>query len=351
MKERNLAEIGRRAGFAFRELDLLDVDALRRCSPPIPSSCTSPPRPASGRRWPTRWGTRGPTSPAPPRCWRRPARPACPASCSARPPRCTATARRRRSGKMPSRSSRSRPTPPPSGPGSSCSHAVAPIYGFRIASLRFFTVYGPRQRPDLAIHAFTRKMVEGETLTLFGDGTQARDYTYCDDIVAGVLAALSWTATAPVGVETFNLGGNRSVRTVAMVADIAGALGIEPKIEWAPDAAGRRAADRGRSHQVRRGAGLPAEDAVSRGYSALRSMVSGGLWPGRLSACWRGPASGSRSRTTTGRCTCWRRSSSGPRLRRRPPPARRGAVPAGPAGAAARSSPGRWSSIRGTSRR
>ncbi|HJR15962.1 MAG TPA: NAD-dependent epimerase/dehydratase family protein [Gemmatimonadales bacterium] len=112
--------------------------------------------------------------------------------------------------------------------------SVAPIYQFRAASLRFFTVYGPRQRPDLAIHSFARKMVDGETLTLFGDGSQARDYTYCDDIVAGVLAAIDWTATAPIGVETFNLGGSRSIPTEAMVAEIARALGAEPKIEWAP---------------------------------------------------------------------------------------------------------------------
>lgn len=112
--------------------------------------------------------------------------------------------------------------------------AVAPIYGFRSASLRFFTVYGPRQRPDLAIHAFARRMADGEVITLFGDGTQARDYTYCDDIVAGVIAGIDWTATAPVGMEPFNLGGNRSVRTGDMVAEIARALGIEPKIRWAP---------------------------------------------------------------------------------------------------------------------
>jgi UDP-glucuronate 4-epimerase len=131
--------------------------------------------------------------------------------------------------------------------------SVAPIYGFRAASLRFFTVYGPRQRPDLAIHAFARKMVEGRRLTLFGDGTQARDYTYCDDIVAGVLASIAWTATAPVGVETFNLGGNRSVPTEAMVAEIAGALGLEPKIEWAPMQPGdvqRTAADLTKSGAV-----------------------------------------------------------------------------------------------------
>jgi UDP-glucuronate 4-epimerase len=131
--------------------------------------------------------------------------------------------------------------------------SVAPIYGFRTASLRFFTVYGPRQRPDLAIHAFTRKMVEGRTLTLFGDGTQARDYTYCDDIITGVRSAIAWTATAPVGVETFNLGGNRSIPTEAMVAEIASALGIRPKIEWAPMQPGdvqQTAADLTRSSAV-----------------------------------------------------------------------------------------------------
>jgi UDP-glucuronate 4-epimerase len=112
--------------------------------------------------------------------------------------------------------------------------SVAPSYGFRVASLRFFTVYGPRQRPDLAIHAFTRKMVEGSTLTLFGDGTQARDYTYCDDIVAGALSAIDWTATAPLGMDVFNLGGNRSVRTGDMVAEIGRALDIEPQVRWAP---------------------------------------------------------------------------------------------------------------------
>jgi UDP-glucuronate 4-epimerase len=132
-------------------------------------------------------------------------------------------------------------------------HAVAPIYGFRCAALRFFTVYGPRQRPDLAIHAFARRMVAGEVITLFGDGTQARDYTYCDDIVAGVTAAIDWTATAPIGLEPFNLGGNRSVPTGAMVAELAQALGIEPRLEWGPMQPGdvqRTAADLTRSGTV-----------------------------------------------------------------------------------------------------
>jgi UDP-glucuronate 4-epimerase len=112
--------------------------------------------------------------------------------------------------------------------------SVARIYGFRVAALRFFTVYGPRQRPDLAIHAFARRMIEGRPITLFGDGTQSRDYTYSADIVAGVCAAIAWTAGAPCGVEVFNLGGNRTVRTGEMVEEISRALGIRPAIEWAP---------------------------------------------------------------------------------------------------------------------
>lgn len=132
-------------------------------------------------------------------------------------------------------------------------HAVAPIYGFRSAALRFFTVYGPRQRPDLAIHKFARRIVDGEVITIFGDGTQSRDYTYCDDIVAGVLAAVDWTASAPIGMESFNLGGNRSVPTGAMVTEIAQALGIEPRLERGPMQPGdvqRTAADLTKSHAV-----------------------------------------------------------------------------------------------------
>lgn len=112
--------------------------------------------------------------------------------------------------------------------------SLAPLYGLRVAALRFFTVYGPRQRPDLAIHAFTRAMAAGQQITLFGDGTQSRDYTYCDDIVAGILAAIAWTGGAQPGVEAFNLGGSRAVPLREMVAEIARALGVEPSIIWAP---------------------------------------------------------------------------------------------------------------------
>jgi UDP-glucuronate 4-epimerase len=109
--------------------------------------------------------------------------------------------------------------------------ALAPHYGLRVASLRFFTVYGPRQRPDLAIHSFTRRISAGEPITMFGDGSEARDYTYIDDIVSGVVSALDWTGGAPVGLEVFNLGGNETIALSRMIAEISAALGIDPRVE------------------------------------------------------------------------------------------------------------------------
>lgn len=112
--------------------------------------------------------------------------------------------------------------------------SLAPLTGLKVAALRYFTVFGPRQRPDLAIHLFARRMLAGEQLSLFGDGSQARDYTFCSDIVAGTVSAVDWTANAPVGVECFNLGGNRPVQLKDMVATLSQALRIEPAIEWLP---------------------------------------------------------------------------------------------------------------------
>jgi UDP-glucuronate 4-epimerase len=234
MKERNLAEIGRPRGFTFREQDLLDVDAMQALLTPdtiiVHLAAKAGVRPSLAD--PVGYARANVTGTA---AVLEAAR--------------QAGVTRIVFGSSSSVYGDSTPVPfredavavAPVSPYAATKRAaelllnsVAPVYGFRATSLRFFTVYGPRQRPDLAIHAFTRKMVEGRTLTLFGDGTQARDYTYCDDIVAGVLSAIAWTATAPVGVETFNLGGSRPVVTEAMVAEIAGALGVQPKVEWAP---------------------------------------------------------------------------------------------------------------------
>lgn len=91
-------------------------------------------------------------------------------------------------------------------------HTYANLYGFKIACLRFFTVYGPRQRSDLALYRFARAMMAGVPLTLYGDGSTTRDYTYIEDAVNGMRAALVWLekASGPC-CGTFNISGGRAV--------------------------------------------------------------------------------------------------------------------------------------------
>lgn len=104
------------------------------------------------------------------------------------------------------------------------------LYGMRIAALRFFTVYGPRQRPDLAIHKFTRLVSRGQAIEQYGDGVSARDYTHVDDIVAGVLGAIRWTERDEPAFEVFNLGESRTVTLSRLIELIGGALGRQPEV-------------------------------------------------------------------------------------------------------------------------
>jgi len=108
------------------------------------------------------------------------------------------------------------------------------LYDARIAALRFFTVYGPRQRPDLAIHKFTRLIHEGRPIQQYGDGSMERDHTHVDDIVKGVLGALRWIASDEPAFEVFNLGESRTVRLDRLIQLIADALGAKPTIERLP---------------------------------------------------------------------------------------------------------------------
>jgi UDP-glucuronate 4-epimerase len=94
------------------------------------------------------------------------------------------------------------------GAGELLCHTYSHLYGLRCICLRFFTVYGPRQRPDLAIHKFARLISDGKAIPVFGDGTTRRDYTYVDDIIAGVTAAIDYDKTA---FEVINLGESRTV--------------------------------------------------------------------------------------------------------------------------------------------
>jgi UDP-glucuronate 4-epimerase len=119
--------------------------------------------------------------------------------------------------------------------GEAACHVYAHLYGIRVVCLRFFTVYGPRQRPDLAIRKFATLMLEGRPIPLFGDGRTARDYTYVDDVVDGIVGALEYGATP---YEVINLGGEHPVPLADLVALIAGALGVTPRVERLPEQPG-----------------------------------------------------------------------------------------------------------------
>jgi UDP-glucuronate 4-epimerase len=123
--------------------------------------------------------------------------------------------------------------------GELLAHAFAQLYGMRIACLRFFTVYGPRQRPDLAIHRFTDLVAHDRPVSMHGDGSSERDYTYITDAVAGVLAALEWTAR-PGGAACLpiNIGGGERVRLDRLIALVGNALGRAVRVERRPDQPG-----------------------------------------------------------------------------------------------------------------
>lgn len=115
----------------------------------------------------------------------------------------------------------------------------AHLFGFRVAALRFFTVYGPRQRPDLAIAKFCALISQGRTLPFYGDGSTERDYTYIDDIVQGVIASLDWLCSSPQGsYEVFNLGESQTTSLTALVQEIERALGKKAIKEYLPLQAG-----------------------------------------------------------------------------------------------------------------
>jgi UDP-glucuronate 4-epimerase len=110
-------------------------------------------------------------------------------------------------------------------------HTYSHLYDMRCVCLRFFTVYGPSQRPDLAIHKFAKLITAGKPIPVFGDGTTRRDYTYIDDIIAGVRAAIDYTAS---DFEVFNLGESRTVELRELILLLEQELGMTAKIDRQP---------------------------------------------------------------------------------------------------------------------
>ena len=108
------------------------------------------------------------------------------------------------------------------------SQSYAKLYGFPQTGLRFFTVYGPWGRPDMAYFSFTRKILAGEPIEVYGEGKMARDFTYIDDIVDGILGALDHPP-APHSNRILNIGDSRPVGLMDMISTLEAALGIEAK--------------------------------------------------------------------------------------------------------------------------
>jgi UDP-glucuronate 4-epimerase len=109
-------------------------------------------------------------------------------------------------------------------------HTYHHLYGMSVTCLRYFTVYGPRQRPDLAIHKFASLIEQGKAIPVYGDGTMSRDFTYIDDIIDGTVAAMERCA----GFNIYNLGESRPITVNALISEIEKALGKKAVKEYVP---------------------------------------------------------------------------------------------------------------------
>ena len=143
-------------------------------------------------------------------------------------------------------------------------HTYSHLYGIRFIGLRFFTVYGPRQRPDLAIHKFVKMISEGQSIPFHGDGTTSRDYTYVEDIVAGIRAAIGYTESS---YEIINLGNDQPITLAGLVDVIAEAVGKEADIKRLPDQPGDVPHTRADIEKARRLLGYEPKTALKDGIS------------------------------------------------------------------------------------
>lgn len=134
--------------------------------------------------------------------------------------------------------------------GEMLGHVYHKLYGIRFLALRFFTVYGPGQRPDLAIHKFTKSIYTGKPITMYGDGSTSRDYTFVSDTVQGVMQAMKYDKT---GFEIINLGNSYTVSLKELIAAIEETVGKKAIIEQLPDQPGdvpKTYADVAKAHQL-----------------------------------------------------------------------------------------------------
>lgn len=119
--------------------------------------------------------------------------------------------------------------------GEMMGHVYRKLFGIRFIALRLFTVYGPSQRPDLAIHKFTKAILKGEPITMYGDGSTSRDYTYVQDVVQGISSAIDYDKT---GFEIINIGNNHVVSLKELIQSIEEVIGKKAIIEHLPEQPG-----------------------------------------------------------------------------------------------------------------
>ena len=223
IKEANLDPTARPARVPLHSGQRPARRPCRRCWTERRTCFISPRRRACGKAGDATSG-RTPTTTSTPRsgCSRRASDARCSASCMHRAPRSTGTSHRCRCAKTPFRS-RSRRTGSPSSRPSSSATCIASITRCPTAALRYFTVYGPRQRPDMAFHRFIRASLDGTPVTLYGDGQQTRDFTYVADAVAATIAA----GERGVPGRAYNVGGGSRV-SMNHVIEIIGRVAGKP---------------------------------------------------------------------------------------------------------------------------
>lgn len=154
------------------------------------------------------------------------------------------------------------------------------LYNVSVLNARFFTVYGPRQRPDLAIHKFVRLLRNGQPIPVFGDGTTARDYTFVLDTVDGIARGVAYLLAHPTGYLTLNLGNHRPVPLLELIEAVGQAVGIAPQLAFQPMQAGDvdvTYADISKAHSM---IGYAPSTSLAEGLRQFVAWEMGGSEPG-----------------------------------------------------------------------
>jgi UDP-glucuronate 4-epimerase len=150
--------------------------------------------------------------------------------------------------------------------GEMLGHVYHKLFGIRFIALRFFTVYGPGQRPDLAIHKFTKAIIKGQPIMMFGDGSTSRDYTFVNDTVNGVIGAMKYDQA---DFEIINLGNNYTVSLKELISAIEEVTGKKAIIEHHPDQPGDVPKTFADISKAKKTTWVQSADAIKRGVEKI----------------------------------------------------------------------------------